>query len=158
MSQEKIKHSRLLILTALMAAVTVLWWSYTPNYAIPETVAVDEGVVEEVVEATPVVEKSAPTKTATGAYIVRYTNDGFTPFMIEIRRGQTIQFQNESSRALWVTTKDHPTAKQQALDELDFGRSLQLGQVYEYTANKVGVWGYYNLNDRSHLGTIVVID
>jgi len=153
-NEEKHTHRRLLVAVTLLAAVSVAWWSYTPEYVAP---IVDEIQLQEEI-ATPVVQKSYPVKTASGAYIIRYTNEGFYPFIIEIRRGETVQFQNESARPLWVTTKDHPTAKQQNLDELDFDRSLGVGGVYEYTANKVGVWGFYNLNVRSHLGTLVVID
>lgn len=144
------KHTRLLIWMIILAAALVAWWALAEPIAT--TVPADETAqtTEKPTTQAPV------THTADGKLIVRYYNSGFSPFVSEIKSGNTLRFMNQSGQPLWVTTKNHPTAKQQNFDEFDFGRSISSGEFYDFTATKVGTWGFYNLNNREHLGTIVI--
>lgn len=91
------------------------------------------------------------------AVAVMYTDEGFSPFTIEVVAGTAVRFVNNSSKALWVTSRAHPTALQQNYEEFDSARSIGHGEAYTFTFTKVGVWGYKNLNAEDHLGAVVVI-
>lgn len=90
------------------------------------------------------------------AVVVEYTDAGFSPFITEVRVGDDVTFVNHSHGALWVTAKNHPTAKDQEYPEFDSGRSLSRGETFVFTFTKEGAWGFSNLNNQHHLGTIVV--
>lgn len=90
------------------------------------------------------------------ATIVEYTDKGFSPFITEVNAGDDVTFVNHSHGALWVTTQNHPTAGDQGYPEFDSGRSLSRGETFVFTFTKEGAWGFYNLNNEHHLGTIVV--
>ena len=102
--------------------------------------------------------KSAMPKTAErpGVKRVTYTDAGFSPFLVELTAGEEIEFVNKSSGGLWVTTKQHPTAGDQAYEAFDTGRTLKRGETFTFSFTKVGTWGYKNLNNDAHLGAVVV--
>jgi plastocyanin len=88
---------------------------------------------------------------------VTYTNTGFTPFLTEITAGESIEFVNNSSAGLWVTTNSHPTAGDQGYGAFDTGRTLRQGEAFVFTFTKVGTWGYKNLNKNEDIGAVVVV-
>ena len=92
-----------------------------------------------------------------GVVIVTYTDEGFVPPVIEVRAGEQVHFINRSSKGLWVTADLHPTATEQRYPEFDLGKTIPNGGTYTFVFTKVGVWGYKNLNDERHLGTVSVI-
>src|SRR3989344_1262656 len=54
-------------------------------------------------ETSTVVEALAP------SYTVTYTKDGFSPNTIEIPKGATVEYKNESGSQMWVASAIHPT-------------------------------------------------
>lgn len=91
-----------------------------------------------------------------GVTTVTYTSKGFSPFIVEVEAGEQVKFVNESDSALWPTANGHPTATDQFYPSFDAGKSLKKGESYSFVFNDKGVWGYKNLNNENHLGTIVV--
>ena len=151
---KKEQRKRLLVWMSLLAAVAVAWWSVTYVPPAVEPTIEEEEVAEETTTSAPA---ALPTRTSDGKLIIRYYNSGFSPFITEVAKGETVQFVNQSDAPLWVTTDNHPTAKQQQLTELDFDKSISAGETYDFVANEQGSWGFYNLNNRDHLGTLVII-
>ena len=104
----------------------------------------------------------APTQTQssseTGAVIVTYTDDGFIPSVVEVEAGNIVRFVNASSKPMWVTSFDHPTATEQYYREFDQGKSASPGETYTFLFSRVGVWGYKNLNNEKHLGAVSVLE
>jgi len=99
---------------------------------------------------------SSVARDTTGTTVVTYSDKGFSPFIVEIEAGESIKFVNESNDALWLTANGHPTAADQFYPEFDSGKSLKRDESYSFVFNNKGVWGYKNLNNEEHLGTIVV--
>ena len=103
----------------------------------------------------------APTQTQSssgeGAIIVTYTDDGFIPSVVEVEAGNIVRFVNASSKPMWVTSFDHPTATEQYYREFDQGKSAFPGETYTFLFTKVGVWGYKNFNFEKHLGAVSVL-
>ena len=89
---------------------------------------------------------------------VRYTDQGFVPFITEIKLGQSVRFVNESTHTLFVTSEDHPTAVDQNYPGFSSSKSIGKGEEWALSFTKKGSWGYKNLNKEEHLGTIVVTE
>jgi len=108
----------------------------------------------------PAVETSQtkPLRDEDGYYIVRYTSSGFEPFTVDIKLRDTVRFINESSRPMWVTAHDHPTAEDQYYPSFNQPHSVPKGGEYVFTFIDAGVWGYKNLLNEKHLGAVVVSD
>lgn len=97
------------------------------------------------------------TESTTKRATVNYTSAGFSPFLLEITAGNTVDFVNNSNGTLWVTAQLHPTARDQHYPEFDAGKSIAPGKTFSFVFTRIGSWGYKNLNNEKHLGTIVVI-
>lgn len=93
-----------------------------------------------------------------GVTTVTYSDKGFSPFLVEVKLGETVRFVNTSSRALWVTSYAHPTAKDQYYPGFDTGKSLPKGASWSFNFTQKGAWGYKNLNYERDLGAVVVTE
>lgn len=86
--------------------------------------------------------------------IVTYTDTGFNPSSLEIKVGQTVRFMNQSSHGMWVGSGPHPTHT--AYPEFDAKKNIPNGEVYEFTFDKIGEWGYHNHKKENATGKIIV--
>ena len=88
-------------------------------------------------------------------YTVRYTSSGFVPQTQTVRSGQSVRFQNDNSGgSMFVAAARSPNSND--LNEFNQGRSVGKGGYYDFTFSKKGVYVYYNQNDRTKTGVIVV--
>ncbi len=96
--------------------------------------------------------------------VVTYTNEGFSPKIVTISKGETVRFVNESSSSMWVASASHPTHKKYpAKSDRDcLGSSFdqcemnQTGEVWEFTFTELGTHVYHNHTRASRIGTIIV--
>jgi plastocyanin len=86
--------------------------------------------------------------------VVTFTNNGFSPARIEINRGGTVTFRNESAGQMWVASDPHPTHT--GLPSLDSKRGILPGATYAFTFSRSGNWGYHNHLDPSQTGVVTV--
>lgn len=86
--------------------------------------------------------------------VVNYTDSGFNPASIEIKKGDTVQFVNKSSGGMWVASGPHPTHT--IYPEFDAKKTIPSGGSYEFTFTKVGEWKYHNHSKASAFGTVIV--
>jgi plastocyanin len=91
--------------------------------------------------------------TKDGAYIVSYTNAGFSPKTVTIKVGKAVHFVNNSSKAMSVTTT---TTQNQVQSELNQGKTVGQGGTYDFTFTAPGTWVYMNRNAQTDYGTIIV--
>lgn len=97
--------------------------------------------------------------------VVTYNKDGFSPKEINISKGQTVRFVNESQGNMWVgsamhpdhmvysgtSLKDHcPDTSGTAFDQ------CESGDMYEFTFTKTGQLGYHNHMNPSDFGKVIV--
>ena len=92
-----------------------------------------------------------------GMMIVTYTDSGFIPPVINVNAGDSVTFINSSSKPLWITGGENLVEDAEFYRGFDQGKSMSTGGTYVFSFTKVGVWGYKNLNQESHLGAISVI-
>ncbi len=86
--------------------------------------------------------------------LVTYTDSGFSPQVLHIKQGDSVQFKNDSSGGMWVASNPHPTHTD--LSGFDALRAYGEGEVYIYTFTKIGTFGYHNHLHPESQGTIVV--
>jgi plastocyanin len=88
--------------------------------------------------------------------IVAYTDSGYVPAQVTVKKGTTITFRNDSSSGMWVASDVHPT--HQLLPGFDQKKSATKGGTYEYTFTKVGTWKYHNHVKATDTGVVVVTE
>ena len=100
--------------------------------------------------------------------VVTYTNSGYSPSTLTIKKGETVTFKNQSSRSMWTASGVHPTHRaysNTSLDEhcpdttgiaFDACKGFLPGQSFSFTFNQVGTWKYHNHLSPSDTGAIVV--
>jgi plastocyanin len=85
---------------------------------------------------------------------VEYTNDGYIPNTLEVKKGDSVTFINKSSRSMWVSSDNHPTHT--IYPEFDQRGFSTLGETFTFTFEKPGTWEYHDhLNPRAN-GSVVV--
>lgn len=87
---------------------------------------------------------------------VVYTDDGFIPNTIEIIKGETVEFKNQSSLPMWVATNDHPAHN--ILPTFDQFTTSAFGESWHYTFDQPGEWIYHDHVNASMEGVVVVKD
>lgn len=87
---------------------------------------------------------------------VVYTDTGFAPKTVTVKKGTNITFINNSSKGMWVASAMHPT--HQLLPGFDELKSVSAGGTYEYMFEKVGTWKYHNHVAPADIGTVVVTE
>lgn len=88
---------------------------------------------------------------------VDYTDSGFSPASVTVKKGTTVQFMNKSSSTMSVASNPHPTHTD--YPGFDQGKSSQKGQSeYDFTFEKTGTWGYHNHLNPSDTGTVIVTE
>ncbi len=85
---------------------------------------------------------------------VNYTDSGFTPNSLTVKRGTTVRFTNQTSRTMWVASGVHPT--HQLLPGFDELKAVGKGGTYDYAFVKDGTWLYHNHMHALDLGYVLV--
>ncbi len=88
------------------------------------------------------------------AVTVEYTDEGFSPKVVEISKGETVLFVNKSSVSMWVASNNHPAHT--ILPTFDQFGKVPFGETYQYTFDKTGEWEYHDHINARQLGTVIV--
>jgi len=100
-------------------------------------------------------QKSTDSQSATtDQIIVTYTNEGFSPSTIQVKKRSEVVFVNNSTKAFWPASAPHPVHTD--YPEFDAKASLGPGKSFSFVFEKVGSWGYHNHLDSSKTGTVNV--
>lgn len=100
--------------------------------------------------------------------IITYTDEGFAPATLTIKKGDKVTFRNGSSVVIWPATAIHPThtvypgsdiekcGTAEEVNIFDACREIAPGSSYSFTFNEAGRWNYHNHKNVSKFGSIVV--
>ncbi len=150
----------LLGILVLIAGLVVGWYARGSTPTREET---QPQSVEEVVETTPADEATASEQATVsggekGGVVatasVQYTEGGFAPNTITVKKGTTVVFTNRSQGGMWVASAAHPT--HQLLPGFDQKQSVATSGTYQYAFTVVGTWKYHNHVAPEDTGTVVV--
>lgn len=92
----------------------------------------------------------------TGKVVVTYTDAGYQPQEITVKKGAKVIFMNDSSGSVWTASGVHPT--HQLLPGFDQLKSVTKGGTYEYTFMKAGTWKYHNHVKPTDGGSVIVTE
>ena len=148
------------IIIAILAVAVLLLLINRPSAPTSETLMVSEQATETPA-TTPTIAPATPSKTsvipkvvALPPYTVSYTDKGFTPAVLEVSRGTSVKFVNNSSKAMRIMSTD--LVDRQPSNEINESKTVGKGAVYSLTLNTPFVYGYRNANYPSDIGTVVV--
>lgn len=100
--------------------------------------------------------------------IVIYTDSGFSPSALSIKKDETVIFKNQSSRSMWPASAMHPTHRvysETTLDEhcpdttgmaFDACAGILPGSSWKFIFNKTGTWKYHDHLNPTNYGAVVV--
>ncbi len=104
--------------------------------------------VKRVVKPTAVTPKPANN-------VVRYTSKGFEPSILEINRGESVEFVNQSDKAMVIKSHDETPENFYPGFSQESGPLGKGGKFY-FAFTLPGTWFYYNLNGNKEQGIIIV--
>lgn len=114
----------------------------------------EENVKEMIVEED---EESADEDAVTQKIFVTVGADGkFTPNQVEIKKGDTVTWKNNTNRFIWPASAIHPT--HQIYPEFDARKGIAPGAEYSFVFDKVGIWKYHDHLKPSAFGTVEVTE
>jgi plastocyanin len=73
---------------------------------------------------------------------VTFTDKGFSPASLTVKKGQTVTFVNNSSDKMWVAANPFPTSKDYPAFNEKSG--VPSGSSWSFTFDKTGTWFYHN--------------
>jgi plastocyanin len=106
------------------------------------------------VTPAPSVTQTTTTGNTKNAVTVTYTDNGFSPQTITIKKGDIVTFVNKSSIGMWVASNPHPVHTD--YPGFDEKAAVGNGGSWSFTFDVVGTHGYHNHKNPSTLGTVVV--
>lgn len=106
-----------------------------------------------VVKTTP---KVAPAVKKPAGNVIRYTNKGFEPSVLEVKRGESVEFVNENDSKVMVIRSHDSNPENFYPGFSQEGGPLGKGGKFYFAFTLPGTWLYYNLNGNKEQGAIVV--
>jgi plastocyanin len=95
-----------------------------------------------------------PITPAPSALTVTFTNKGFSPASLTIKKGQTVKFVNNSDSKMWVAANPFPSSSEYPAFNEKTGAAS--GSSWSFTFDKTGVWFYHNHYSPAQGAKIVV--
>lgn len=110
----------------------------------------------------------APGQQEEADHVITYSDEGYSPAQVTIQQGDTVTFQNNSSRGMWPASDIHPT--HQAYDgttmqehcqnpgatTFDSCSAVEPGAEWSFTFTQAGTWRYHDHRRATDTGTIIV--
>lgn len=97
---------------------------------------------------------------------ISYTDDGFVPTEVTIKKGEAVRWTNDSSKVMWPASGVHPThslyPEKSDSDCLgstfDACEQLPPGMTWEFTFHEVGNWRFHDHITPSKIGIVHVTE
>lgn len=144
--------SKNLIIAIVIVLVIVGVWYLVPGLGTAPVVAPSA-------TATPA---ASPLSAVSGKSIVIYTDAGFSPSTLTVKKGDTVTFTNTASDAMWVASNPHPihngypTTGGCIASTFDACKNIAPGGSWSFKFDLVGAWKYHNHLNPGEGGTIIV--
>ena len=96
-----------------------------------------------------------PTTTRpTRVYVVSYGLGVFSPTNIRIHVGDSVKFENDSDKPVHLVSDSINNVPD--LADFDSINNIQPKDVFSYTFDRSGIFGYHNITNPSEEGTVIV--
>jgi plastocyanin len=140
------KTTKIVVVIFLLCTVALAWW-YNKYNASPLTSLTT--IITERIE-------DGVSPTEEDVFEVLYTSEGFSPKQIEVSVGTKIAFKNTSGMPMWVASDPHPIHSDYSA--FDAQREYGADEIYYYTFDKTGTFGYHNHSHAHDRGFVTVVD
>ena len=94
--------------------------------------------------------------------MVTYTNSGYSPSALTIKKGEMVIFKNQSSQSMWTASAVHPTHRAYPTtggclgSTFDTCTGIQSDGSWSFKFDIPGTWKYHNHLNPGNTGTIDV--
>ena len=145
------------VVAAVVALGGFLVYKYVPLSTAPATQPASQQTTPQQPPAVP-----APVATAPDNKTVTYTDAGYAPATLTIKKGETVTFQNNSSRPMWTASAMHPTHSVYPTtggcigSTFDACRNIPPGGSWSFQFDIVGSWKYHDHLNPTFYGGIEV--
>jgi len=150
------RTSYLVLILTILGLGGIFFWYTNSGPSVSENGAPSqESIVEEPkISSEPVV-------------VISYTNDGYTPSVVGIKKGKTVRFTNNSQdQETWPASAVHPThsiyPEKKESDCLgssfDACRGLKPGESWDFTFNTAGEWRFHDHLHAAKTGVVNVAE
>lgn len=110
------------------------------------------------------VDASVDVHVGTSPVVISFTDNGYSPTSVTIKKGQTVRFVNNATVETWPASANHPshtvypekTAGDCLGSAFDACRGLKSGESWDFTFNSIGSWGFHDHLHANKRGTVVV--
>ena len=105
---------------------------------------------------------SVPQTSTAEKNVVTYTDSGYSPATLQVKKGETVTFKNQSSQSMWTASAAHPTHRVYPTtggclgSTFDACKGVQSGNSWSFKFDIAGTWKYHNHLDPSDTGIIYV--
>ena len=118
--------------------------------------------------STPIVEETPVSSPTISNIVVIYSDSGYSPATVIVKKGDTVVFDNKSSKMMWTASAVHPTHRaypgsgiemcgtNTLVAIFDACRGYGLSESWGFKFKEIGIWKYHNHMQANHTGTIVV--
>ncbi len=137
------------IVVVLIAVAVFVYARGNSNQAVPAGEESQPSAVEE--NTSPA---GASSTNEVAGVVVTYTDSGFSPATVNVSKGTTVTFKNQSSANFWPASDPHPTHTN--YPGFDAKKAIAPGSSYSFTFTKVGSWGYHNHFSPELKGRVIV--
>lgn len=113
-------------------------------------------------QSEPASQPPADQTPATEEKIITYTDSGYSPATLTVKKGETVTWKNQSSQSMWTAAGKHPTHNLYPTtggclgSTFDACQGIQPGNNWSFKFDIVGTWKYHNHLNPGYFGTIIV--
>lgn len=145
------------VILAVVALVIILGGTGYALFGMDKKAEAPAGNNQATTSSKEVTEKEAstPVSSSTAMATIVFTNEGFTPNNLTVKKGTVITVKNESSKSVQFSSDDHPTHRLNTEMNL---KTLAAGESASFVAETVGTHGFHDHIDDSKTGTLVVTE
>ncbi len=127
-----------------------------------ETVKKDVGDLEEAKGKEEELKEEEQGEKEREENVITYTDAGYSPATLQIKKGETVTFKNQSGQSMWTASAAHPTHTVYPTtggcigSTFDACQAVQPGDSWSFRFDVSGAWKYHNHLSPGDAGTIVV--
>ena len=149
------RRSSLGIVIAVIAAILVTVGVIVAVALTQQTNAPASTQTTETGDTETQADTSAPSEDTAQQATITFTNTGFSPNTLTVKKGTTVTVVNSSDTDVQFSSDNHPTHR--ANPEMNM-MELSPGNKASFTANTVGTHGFHDHIDDSKTGTLIVTE
>lgn len=155
------KYSLVAIIAIAITLSVAGWLLLKPDFK-PQELRPQTMEQEDKKEVMMPQEKLMPEQKIELQNIIIYTDNGFSPTTLTVKKGSSVDFQNNSQGSMWIASAFHPTHTAYPTtggcigSTFDSCSAIASGGSWSFQFDIVGSWKYHNHLNPGRFGTIIV--